>query len=58
MALAILPASAEVIILGGSVLVGRALELLLRSADCNVRFLGEPSLGRLALGESGLLPQS
>ena len=43
MAPAILPASAEVVILGGGVLVGRALELLLGSADCNVRFLDEPS---------------
>jgi hypothetical protein len=54
-ALAILPASAEVVILSGSVLVGRALELLLRGADYDVRFLGEPSLDRLELGESGLL---
>ena len=45
--------SAEVVILGGGVLVGRALELLLRSADCRVRFLDEASLGRLGPGESG-----
>jgi hypothetical protein len=34
-----------VVIVGGEVLVGRTLELLLRSADCKVRFLSEPSLG-------------
>ncbi len=55
MAPEILSASAEVIIVGGSALVGRSLELLLWSADCSVKFLGEPSLGRLALGESWLL---
>ena len=54
MAPATLPASAEVVILGGGALVGRALELLLRSADCNVRFLGEPSLSRPSLHVSEL----
>jgi len=49
------PAVAQVVILGGGALVGRALELLLRSADCNVRFLGEPSLAELELGWSGPL---
>lgn len=55
MAPELVPAAAEVIILGGGLLVGRALELLLRSADCDVRFLGEPSLGESELGGSGLL---
>ena len=55
MAPAILPASAEVVILGGGALVGRALELLLCSVDYSVRFLGEPSPDMLTLGESGLL---
>jgi hypothetical protein len=47
-------ASADVVILGGGVLVGRTLELLLRSADCRVRFMDEASLGKLGLGKSGL----
>ena len=50
----LVPALAEVVILGGSVLIGRALELLLRSADCNVRFLREPSLVEPPLDESEL----
>ena len=54
MAPEVLPASAGVVILGGDTLVGRALELLLRSADCNVRFLGEPSLSGPSLDESEL----
>lgn len=36
--------SAMVLVLGGDAIVGQALELLLRSAECNVRFLSEPSL--------------
>ncbi len=55
MAPGLVPATAEVVIVGGDVLVGRALELLLRSADCDVRFLGEPSLDESELGASGLL---
>ena len=51
----VVPAAAQVVILGGGVLVGRALELLLRSANCNVRFMGEPSLGESGLGELGML---
>jgi hypothetical protein len=50
----LVPAAAQVVILGGGALVGRALELLLRSADCNVRFLGEPSLGKPSLHVSEL----
>ena len=37
------PAPAAVLVLGGDAVVGRALELLLRSADCDIRFLAEPS---------------
>lgn len=43
-------ASANVLIVGGDVIVGQALELLLQNADYSVRFLGEPSLD-----EPGLL---
>jgi len=51
----LIPASAEVLVIGGGALVGRALELLLRSADCRVRFLDEASLGESGLEEAGLL---
>jgi len=54
MASELIPASAEVLIIGGGALVGRALELLLRSADCRVRFMDEASLGNLGPGKSGL----
>jgi hypothetical protein len=47
--------TATVLILGDSI-VGSALELLLRSADLDVRFLDEPSLGRTGLFDGvGLL---
>ena len=39
-----IPASSGVVVLGGDVVVGRALELLLRSVDRNVRFLTMSSL--------------
>ncbi len=55
MAPELVPAAPQVVILGGGLLVGRALELLLRSADCNVRFLGEPSLHVSELGGPGPL---
>ena len=53
MAPELVPASARVLILGGGVLVGRTLELLLRSADYGVRYLGEPCLDKPGLGEGG-----
>ena len=37
-------ASAVVIIIGGDAVVGHALELLLRSAECDARFISEASL--------------
>lgn len=37
------PAPASVLVLGGDAFVGRALELLLRSAECDVTFLTDPS---------------
>ena len=45
-----IPTSAAVLVLGRDAVVGKALELLLRSADYNVKFLTEPSLD-----EPGLL---
>ena len=54
MAPELVPASARMLILGGGVLVGRTLELLLRSADYSVRYLGEPCLGKPGLGEGEL----
>src|SRR5215212_1033571 len=54
MASELIPASAKVLVIGGGALVGRALELLLRSADCRVRFIDEASLGKLEMDESGL----
>ncbi len=36
------PAPASVLVLGGDAFVGRALELLLRSAECDVTFMSEP----------------
>jgi len=45
-----IPTSATVLVLGGDAIVGQALELLLQSASCNVKFLTEPSLD-----EPGLL---
>lgn len=39
-----------VLVFGGNTIVGRTLELLLRSADCNVRFVSE-----LSPDEPGLL---
>lgn len=42
--------SAAVVVFGGDAIVGQALELLLRSSDCNVKFLTEPYLD-----EPGLL---
>ncbi len=51
MTLDLVAASEEVVILGGGALVGRALELLLRSADYNVKFMAENSLDELGLLE-------
>ena len=57
MNLGLVPAatSAEVVILGGGLLVGRALELLLQSAHRDVRFLGEPHLKDARPGDPGFL---
>ena len=40
----IITASAKVLVVGGDAIVGQALELLLQSAECDVKFLGEPFL--------------
>jgi hypothetical protein len=38
------PTSVVVVVVGGDAVVGQALELLLRSTDCSVKFLAEPYL--------------
>lgn len=38
------PASVAVVVVGGDAVVGQALELLLRSTVCSVKFLAEPHL--------------